>query len=78
MSIQLENLTATYFLQKDFHRYELFKEFVDAVNRDPPLDDDLRRYSLRQLVTTHRRKALILFKLMLLQKKVSPFLSVER
>jgi hypothetical protein len=47
----------------------MFEQFVDNLNLNPPIFN-LEFYSARDLVIQYRRKALILFKLILLQKKV--------
>jgi len=47
----------------------MFEEFVDNLNKNPP-KFDLQYFSARDLVSHYRRKTLILFKLILLQKKV--------
>ncbi len=62
-------LTEKYFQEKDFNKRILFEEFVDNINKNPP-KFDLKYYSARDLVIQYRRKTLILFKLILLQKKV--------
>jgi hypothetical protein len=52
----------------------MFEEFVDNLNKNPP-KFDLQYFSARDLVSHYRRKTLILFKLILLQKKVK-FISI--
>ena len=68
-------LTEEYFLSKDFTRHDLFVEFVDRMNlkmkMEMKINEDWSRcYSLRDVVLRFRHRTLILFKLILLQKKV--------
>lgn len=72
MSEELEMLTEKYFTEKDFNERKLFDQFVDRLNVNPP-QFDLKYFSARDLVQQYRRKTLILFKLLLLQKKVRSF-----
>ena len=62
-------LTETYFEGKDFHRTEIFEAFVDRLNAHPPRFH-LEDYSIRELLHRYHRRTLILFKLLLLQRKV--------
>lgn len=63
-------LTEKYFETKDFSQTKLFDEFVEEINSNPPLTIDLNYFSVRDLLGQFKRKTLILFKLILLQKKV--------
>ncbi|CAF1195537.1 unnamed protein product [Adineta steineri] len=74
VSEELELITEKYFEGKDFNKTDLFQEFVDNINKNPP-EFDLKYFSARDLVKQYRRKTLILFKLILLQKKVLFMLS---
>jgi hypothetical protein len=69
VSEELQLITEKYFQEKDFNQTKMFEEFVQNLNRTPPVFD-LKYFSARDLVTQYRRKTLILFKLILLQKKV--------
>ena len=62
-------LTEKYFEEKNFNERKLFEDFVDNLNKNPP-EFNLKYYSARDLVMRYRRRTLILFKLILLQKKV--------
>ncbi|CAF3941667.1 unnamed protein product, partial [Rotaria sp. Silwood1] len=53
---------------------KMFEEFFDKLNKNPP-KFNLKYYFARDLVYRYRRKTLILFKLILLQKKVLFMLS---
>ncbi len=61
-------LTERYFQEKDFNKTKIFEEFVDNLNKNPP-QFDLKYFSAHDLVIQFKRKTLILFKLLLLQKK---------
>ncbi|CAF1615353.1 unnamed protein product [Rotaria sp. Silwood1] len=74
VSEELQLLTEKYFEEKKFNERKMFEEFVDKLNKNPP-KFDLKYYSARDLVCRYRRKTLILFKLILLQKKVLFMLS---
>ncbi|CAF3302750.1 unnamed protein product [Rotaria socialis] len=74
ISEELEMLTEKYFQEKNFNERKPFEDFVDKLNKNPP-EFDLKYYSARDLVIRYRRRTLILFKLILLQKKVLFILS---
>ncbi len=67
-------LTEKDFQEKDFNKTKIFEEFVDNLNKISP-KFDLKYFSARDLVIQFKRKTLILFKLILLQKKVLFMLS---
>jgi hypothetical protein len=67
-------LTQKYFEEKDFNKTKIVEEFVDNLNKNPP-QFDLKYFSARDLFIQFKRKTLILFKLLLLQKKVLFMLS---
>ena len=69
MAEELQLLTETYFEGKDFQRTEIFEAFVDRLNAHPPRFQ-LEHYSIRALLNRYHRRTLILFKLLLLQRKV--------
>ena len=69
MAEDLQLLTETYFEGKDFQRTEIFEAFVDRLNAHPPRFQ-LEHYSIRELLNRYHRRTLILFKLLLLQRKV--------
>ncbi|CAF3575515.1 unnamed protein product [Rotaria socialis] len=69
ISEELGRLTETYFEEKNFNQRQMFEDFVDNLNKNPP-EFNLQYYSARDLVIRYRRKTFILFKLILLRKKV--------
>ena len=69
MAEELQLLTETYFEGRDFQRTEIFEAFVDRLNAHPPRFQ-LEHYSIRELLNRYHRRTLILFKLLLLQRKV--------
>jgi hypothetical protein len=75
VSEELQSITEKYFQEKDFNKTKILQEFVDNLNKNPP-KFDLQYYSARDLVVQYRRKTLILFKLILLQKKVILYLFI--
>ncbi|CAF3445220.1 unnamed protein product [Rotaria sp. Silwood1] len=68
VSEELKLLTEKYFEEKNFNERKMFEEFFDKLNKNPP-KFNLKYYFARDLVYRYRRKTLILFKLILLQKK---------
>ncbi|CAF5084741.1 unnamed protein product, partial [Rotaria sp. Silwood1] len=68
VSEELKLLTEKYFEEKNFNERKMFEEFFDKLNKNSP-KFDLKYYSAHDLVYRYRRKTLILFKLILLQKK---------
>ncbi|UJR17918.1 hypothetical protein I4U23_004817 [Adineta vaga] len=74
ISEELELLTEKYFEEKDFSKTIIFEEFVQKLNLNSPVFD-IKYFSAKDLFIRYRRKTLILFKLILLQKKVLFMLS---
>ncbi|XP_071497067.1 late secretory pathway protein AVL9 homolog [Diadema antillarum] len=72
---KLQLITHAYFCERDFSKTKILQEFYESLNssvpRSMPTDSQVfLGLSLRELVLTFKHKVLVLFKLMLLERRI--------